>query len=449
MNSWSEWFSRHPVRLVPFGFAAAILLVTALLLLPVSQSGSAPTGFLDALFTATSAITVTGLITLDTSTHWSLFGEGVIMLAMQIGGVGIMATAAFMGLVVSRKIGLTGRLLTQAELNRTLDMGDLKGILLKAFAIFGAVELLATVVLSLRFRFTYGYDRFDAFWTGLFHAVSAFNAGGFSLFSDSMTGFRTDPVILVIVIVSSIVGGLGMPVLFEITRRGWGHRRWSLHTKMTLWGTGFLFVIGFALFLFYEWANPGTLGPMPWQEKTLNALFQSSMLRSTGFNSFDTGELTTDSVLVSVVLMVIGGGSASTAGGMKVTTFFLLAWVIWSELRGDPDVSAFRRQIPPDAIRQALSVALIYVALVAGGIQSVQYLNPDIPLQDIMFEVASAAGTVGQSTGITDAITPGSQAILIFLMYVGRIGPVLFATALAIRGRQRRYQYPMGRPLVG
>ncbi|WP_025272706.1 TrkH family potassium uptake protein [Haloglycomyces albus] len=449
MAHFSESFTRHPVRLVPVGFAIGIAVTTTCLLLPIASRQSGSTGFLDALFTGTSAITVTGLITLDTSTHWTLFGEAVIMIAMQIGGIGIMASAAFMGLLVSRRIGLTGRLLTQAELNRTIDMGDLRSILIKAVTIFGIVEAATTLVLSLRFYHAYGFNKFDALWYGLFHGVSSFNSGGFSLFADSLEGYVNDPWIILTIVTAAIIGGLGMPVLFELSRRGWGRHRWSLHTKMTLVGTSLLFALGFVVFLTFEWSNPATMGPFGWKEKILPALLQAVMPRSTGFNSIDVGSMTTESILVAIVLMAIGGGSVSTAGGMKVTTFFLLAWVIWSELRGDPDVSAFRRRIPDTAVRQALSVALIYVALIAVGVLSIQIIDPHFQLQEIMFEATSAAATVGQSTGITAELSSPSKAVAIFLMYVGRIGPVLFATSLAIRTRQRRYRFPEGRPLVG
>ncbi|WP_199042752.1 TrkH family potassium uptake protein [Glycomyces salinus] len=449
MRDIIDGFARHPIRIVPVGFAAAILTVAGLLMLPIAQTAPGSTGWLDALFTGTSAITVTGLITLDTPAHWSTFGEGVIMAAMQVGGLGIMTSAAFLGLLVSKRLGLRTRLMAQAELHPTVELGELRGVILRAFAIAGIVEFLVSIALSLRFHFGYGMGRFEAFWQGLFHGVSAFNNGGFSLFSDSLMGFAHDPWIIAPVSAAAILGGLGMPVIFEVTRRGWGRRKWTLHSKMTLTGTGILFLGGWFVFLAFEWSNPGTLGPMGWHEKLLPSFFQSAMLRTTGFNSIDVGQMQEHSLLVSIVLMFIGGGAASTAGGIKVTTFFVLLWVIWSEVRGEPDASAFRTRLSGAVIRQSLTIALVYVALNAAAVMTLTALQPEFSLHQTLFEVTSALATVGQSTGITADLNSVSKTLVTVLMFVGRIGPVLLATALAVRNRTRLYRYPEGRPLVG
>ncbi|GAB3645260.1 TrkH family potassium uptake protein [Glycomyces tarimensis] len=449
MSAFSSWFARHPVRLVPFGFAVTIAIVSLLLYLPVAHTGPGDTKLVDAVYNATSAVTVTGLVTLDTPTHWSLFGEIVIVIAMQIGGLGIMASAAFLGLVVSKRLGLRSRLMAQAETNHAIGMGDIKGVLLRAVTVMATVEFVAATVLALRFHFEYGFGGLSATWQGVFHSISSFNSGGFSLFSNSMEDFAHDPWIIGTIVIASIIGGLGMPVLFELARRNWGHKQWTLHTKMTLTGTTILFVGGFFVFLVFEWSNPATLGPMSWPDKLLPALMQDVMLRSTGFNTFPVGEMHTHSVLVGVILMFIGGGSASTAGGIKVTTFFVLLWVIWSEIRGEPDSSAFRTRLSEAVVRQALSVALLYVAFIAAGAILMQMFEPHVLLHDILFEATSAGATVGQSTGITGDLSTPSKVVSIVLMYGGRIGPVVLATSLAIRTRHRLYRYPVGRPLVG
>ncbi|MCH7232610.1 TrkH family potassium uptake protein [Glycomyces sp. L485] len=449
MRRFLSWFNRHPVRLVPLGFGVAIAITSVLLWLPVSQGTAQGTSAVDALYIATSAVTVTGLVTLDTATHWTLFGETVIMIAMQIGGLGIMSSAVFMGLVVSKRLGMRTRLIAQAEANRAINMGDVRHVVLRAFLVMLAVELITSALLALRFHFEYDFTTFEAIWQGLFHGISSFNSGGFSLFSNSLEDFENDAWIMGPIIVSSIIGGLGMPVLFELARRNWGHRKWTLHTKMTLTGTTILFVGGFFVFLVFEWSNPATLGPFAWHEKLLPALAQDVMLRSTGFNTIPVGEMHTHSLLVGVVLMFIGGGAASTAGGIKVTTFFVLLWVIWSEIRGEPDASAFRTRLSDSVIRQALSVALLYVAFIAAGAILMQMFEPHILLHDILFEATSAGATVGQSTGITPELSTPSKVVSIVLMYGGRLGPVLLATSLAIRTRHRLYRYPVGRPLVG
>ncbi|WP_035737110.1 TrkH family potassium uptake protein [Glycomyces arizonensis] len=449
MRTVIRGFARRPVRIVPVGFAAAILVASALLMLPIASRGPGGTRFLDAVFTATSSVAVTGLITVDTPTYWSGFGQAVILACMQLGGLGIMTTAALLGLLAGRRLGLRSRLMTRAELHQGIGIGEVKTVLLKAVTVTFITELAIAVVLALRFDLAYGLGRGESAWMGIFHGVSSFNNAGFALFSDSIMSYATDPWISLPLCAGTIIGGLGMPVLFELTRRGWGRGRWSIHTKMTLLGTVVLLLGGWFVLLGFEWSNPGTLGQFPWPDRFLPAFFQSAVLRTSGFNSIDVGAMHDHSLLVSIVLMFIGGGAASTAGGIKVTTFFVLLWVIWAEVRSEPDVSAFQRRLGMPVIREALSVALVYAALNAAAVILMQIFEPHIPLTPIMFEVASAAATVGQSTGITASLSDPSKWLLIAVMYGGRIGPVLFTTSLAMRTRKRLYRHPEGRPLVG
>ncbi|WP_243900718.1 TrkH family potassium uptake protein [Glycomyces niveus] len=443
-----EGVIRNPVRVIPVAFAAAILAATGLLMLPVAQTAPGETRFIDAFFTGTSAISVTGLITVDTPTHWTGFGEAVILACMQLGGLGIMTTAAFLGMVVSRRLRLRAKLMTQAELHPSISLGDVKSVLRFAALYTLAVEILIAAVLALRFHFAYGFAPGDSLWQGVFHSVAAFNNAGFSLFSDSIIGFATDPWISMPLILGTILGGLGIPVVYELSRRR-AVRNWSLHTKMTLSGTAVLLFGGWLVLLALEWSNPGTFGQYAWHDRFLPAFFQSAVLRTSGFNSIDVGQLNDDSLLVSMVLMFIGGGSASTAGGIKVATFFLLMWVIWAEVRGERDATAFRRRLPTQVVREALAVALVYLALNVAAVMLMQRFEPDIMLAPIMFEVVSAAATVGQSTGITYDLGDPSKWLLAIVMYGGRIGPVLFATSLAMATRKRLYRYPETRPLVG
>jgi trk system potassium uptake protein TrkH len=418
-------------------------------MLPVAQAEPGGTRFIDALFTATSAIAVTGLVTVDTATHWSGFGEAVLLCSMQLGGLGIMTTAAFLGLLVSRKLGLRSRLMTQAELHPSISIGDVKNVLFLTVVYTVIVEVATALVLGLRFYFTYGYGLGESTWHGVFHSVAAFNNAGFALYSDSIIGFATDPWISLPLAFGTILGGLGIPVVFELTRRRKDRKRWTLHTRMTLTGTAVLLIGGWVVLLLLEWSNPATFGQYAWQDRFLPAFFQSAVLRTSGFNSIDPGQLNDDSLLVSMALMFIGGGSASTAGGIKVTTFFLLMWVIWAEIRGEKDVTAFRHRLPTPVIRESLAVALVYLALNVGAVMLMQRFEQGISLAPIMFEVVSAAATVGQTTGITYDLGDPSKWLLILVMYGGRIGPVLFATSLAMRSSKRLYRYPETRPLVG
>ncbi|PRY54175.1 TrkH family potassium uptake protein [Glycomyces artemisiae] len=441
-------FFRHPGRLIPLLFMGVILAGTLLLLLPVAHLGDNRTSFADALFTSTSAVSVTGLAVVDTPVHWSWFGQFVIMLLFQIGGFGIMTSAVLMALLVTHKLGLRTKLATRMEVSQALNLGDFKAILLRTIVFSLICEAIMALALAIRFS-TLDFGLGDAVWYGVFHSVSSFNNAGFALFSDSLMSYATDPWICVPVALGSILGALGMPVIYEVTRRHWGRRQWSVHTKLTLIGSAILIVGGWAAYLVIEWSNPATFGQWPWYDRILPAFFQSAMVRASGFNSIDVGAMREDSLLASIILAFIGGGSASTAGGIKVTTFFLLLLVIWAEVRGEPDVTVFRRRIDPPVIREALTVALVYVACNAFGVFLMQRFEPHIDLTSIMFEVTSAFATMGQSTGITYDLSEPSVWLLTIAMYTGRVGPVLFAASLALRTRKRLYRYPSARPLVG
>ncbi|MFC3491802.1 TrkH family potassium uptake protein [Glycomyces rhizosphaerae] len=447
MSARVQAYFRHPTRLIPLIFIAVILAGTLLLMLPAASSGDRYT-FTDALFTSTSAVSVTGLAVLDTPVHFSTFGQVVIMLLFQVGGLGIMTSAVLVGLLVSKRLGLRTKLATRMEISQALSLGDVKAVLLRTAVVSISVQAAITLILAIRFS-AYGFPLGKAVWYGLFHAGSSFNSAGFSLFSDSLMGFATDPWISLPLCIGTILGGLGMPVIFEMTRRRWGPAKWSVHTKLTLAGSGILLLGGWIVFLLFEWSNPATFGQWPWYDRFLPAFFQTSMVRAAGLNSVDIGLMRDDSQLASIILMFIGGGSASTAGGIKVTTFFVLLLVIWAEVRGEPDVTAFRRRINPAVVREALTIALVYVACNAFGVFLMQRFEPDLKLMPIMFEVTSALATLGQSTGVTYEISEPSKWLLTILMYTGRIGPVLFAASLALRPRHRLYRYPDGRPLVG
>jgi trk system potassium uptake protein TrkH len=448
MTARLQAFFRHPARIIPLIFLAVIMAGTLLLMLPLAHLENDVTHFTDAFFTATSAVSVTGLAVVDTPFHWSWFGQFIIMLLFQVGGLGIMTSAVLVGLLVSNKLGLRTKLMTQTEISQALSLGDVKAVLLRTVALSLIVEAATALVLAIRFS-SYGFGLGDAIWYGIFHAVSAFNSAGFALFSDSLMSYATDWWICLPLCLSTIIGGLGMPVIFEVTRRKWGRKHWSVHTKITLVGSGILLVGGWIAFLLFEWSNPATFGQWPWYDRILPAFFQTSMVRAAGLNSVDIGAMNQDSQLASIILMFIGGGSASTAGGIKVGTFFVLLLVIWAEVRGEPDVTAFRHRINPSVVREALTVALVYVACNAFGVFLMQRFEPGLDLMSIMFEVTSALATLGQSTGVTYDLSEPSKWLLAIAMYTGRIGPVLFAASLALRSRHRLYRYPEGRPLVG
>jgi len=435
---------RRPFQLVAGGFAGAVMIGTALLLTPAASSG-AQASPLAALFTATSAVCVTGLVVVDTPTAWSPFGQVVILVLIQVGGFGIMTMASLLGMLLSRRLGLQTRL-AAATSARTVGSGDVREVLVGVARTTLIIEGLAAVALTARWALGYGEPIGRAVWLGVFHAVSAFNNAGFALFSDSLIGFATDPWICLPITFAVIIGGLGFPVVLELWRQHRRPSRWSLHSKITILMTAVLLPLGTVFFLLAEWDN--TLAGFGVGGRLLAAWTQAVMPRTAGFNSVDTGALHEGTLLGTDVLMFIGGGSASTAGGIKLTTFAVLLFVIWSEVRGDPDVSLFDRRITTGAQRQAVSVALVGVAVVVVPTILISLTSP-YGVSEVLFEVISASATVGLSTGITADLGPVHQLLLVVLMFLGRLGPITFATALALRARQRFFRYPESAPIIG
>lgn len=437
----------HPARLIPLGFLAAILLGTAVLMLPISRAGPGGAPFVTALFTATSAVCITGLAVVDTATYWSGFGRAALLVMFQVGGFGIMSGATLLGLLVARRLRLGTRLVAQAE-TRSLGLGDVKTVLRLVLSITLVVQAAVTTLLTLRLRFSHSMGWEDAAWHGLFHAVSAFNNAGFSSWSDSMTGFARDPLMLGPVAAAVFIGAIGFPVVADLLRDPRRPARWSLHTKLTLVGTAILLVVGFAAILAYEWNNPATLGALEPAHRLVNAAFHSVMPRSGGLNSVEVGQMRDETLVVTYALMLTGSGSAGTGGGVRVTTVVVLALGIWAVARGEPDTSAYGRRISIEVQRQALAVMMLAIALAMSGTLLVLSLT-GLPLRDVVFEVISAIATVGLSTGITPQLPPSAQYVLSALMFTGRVGTVTVVTALALQRSIKPYRYPEERPIVG
>jgi trk system potassium uptake protein TrkH len=439
----------RPGRLVVGGFAAAIAVGTLLLLLPVSTTGRLATP-LEALFTATSAVCVTGLAVVDTGSFWTPFGQVVILVLIQLGGFGVMTAASLLGLLVSRRLDLRTRLVAAAS-TRSVGLGDVRSVLIGVLRVTVAVEGVVALLVAARLVVGYGATPGEALWHGVFHAVSAFNNAGFALYPDSLVGFVGDPWTCVPLCLAVILGGIGFPVLFELyraRRRRTGASRWSLHTKLTLVTSGVLLAGGTLFFLVAEWANPRTLGALGVGDRVLAALTQSVMARTAGYNSLDTSAMNSGTWLGTDILMFVGGGSASTAGGIKVVTFAVLAFVIWSELRGDPDVTAFDRRVAAATQRQAVSVALLGVAAVLLSTLIITATSP-LGLDRVLFEVTSAFSTTGLSTGITADLSAPHQLILVGLMFLGRLGPITLGSALALRSRPRLFRHPESAAVIG
>ncbi|MET4094269.1 trk system potassium uptake protein TrkH [Arthrobacter sp. UYCu712] len=325
----------HPVRSVPLAFLAVILLGSGLLMLPAARTTAEADPVLPALFTAVSAVCVAGLITVDTPTFWTPFGHAVILGLIQVGGFGIMSLATLLALLVRKNIGLRGQLVAQSE-THTLNFGD---------------------VLTVRFWFAYDDNPGTALWHGTFHAVSAFNNAGFALYTDNLISFADDPWIIVLVCLAVVAGGLGFPVLIALLNGGVRMKDWTVHLRLTIFGTMLLLAVGFALFGAFEWNRDETLGPMSLGGKLLPTLAGSVFPRTAGFNSIDYATASPETLMITNILMFIGGGSAGTAGGIKITTFLVLGFAIWNEIRGRDHVTIAHRSISSSVQRQALSVS--------------------------------------------------------------------------------------------
>jgi len=441
-----EGLAGNPARAIALAFLLVIGLGTLVLMLPAASADGSGAPPMTALFTAVSAVCVTGLVVVDTATYWSGFGQAVILALIQIGGLGILTGTSLAFLLLTRRLGFRGRLMTGAERQQT-DQGQLRQVLLVAVGVTAAAEAVAWISITLRLLLD-GYSLAGATWRGLFHSVSAFNNAGFALWSDNMIGFRTDAWMLTTIAVATIAGGLGVPVWQDLRRVGRRWSRYSLHSRITLGGTVVLLVIGFVAIAAVEWNNSGTLGAEGTGDRVLGAFFASVQPRTAGFNAMDYGEARVETLLVTQTLMLIGGGSASTAGGLKVGTFVVLMLVVWAEARGRDEVVAFGRSIPAVVLRRAFAIGFLALVAVSLGTLVIAATSTFEP-EEAFFESVSAFATVGLSTGLTPELNTAGRLTCIVLMFAGRVGLVTVALALAFRERERRFTHPEGRPLIG
>jgi trk system potassium uptake protein TrkH len=437
----------HPARAVTLAFLAAILVGTVLLMLPAAHADGTGAPLLVAFFTAVSAVCVTGLVTVDTGTYWSTFGQAMIMGLFQLGGFGMMTAATLLGLMVNRSPRLRTRLMTQTE-SRTLALGDVSSVAKIVLVVTLVVQLAVAGILVLRLRLAYGLSWPEAGWSGMFHTVSAFNNAGFSIHGDGLMRYAADAMILVPIMLAIIVGGIGFPVLHDLRHRWRDPRHWSLHTKLTLTGTLVLLVGGFIAALLFEWQNPRTLGPFSIADKLLNSLFISVSARTAGFNAIDIASLTPETWALHYFLMFIGGGSAGTAGGVKVGTVAVLFLLVLAEAKGHTDTEAFGRRVGASAQRQAITVLVLGSVVVAIGTIILLHVS-DFPTDQIIFEVISAFGTVGLSTGITAQLPVTGQIVLALMMFFGRVGTITLAASLVLGERRMPFRYPEEHPIVG
>ena len=436
-------------RVVALGFAFVILVGSVLLSLPVASATGESVGYFDALFTSTSCVCVTGLVVVDTGTAYSTFGHVVIILLIQIGGLGFMSVAMLYFMLLGKRVTLGTRLLFQESLNEDRIGGLVR---MMRWVIFSAlsIEAVGAALLATRFIPIYGFGK--GLWYGVFHSISAFCNAGFDLIGgyQNLMPFQFDPVVNITITLLIIIGGLGFGVLLDIWKTR-SFRKLRLHSKIVLTFTGILLLSGTLIVLAVEWSNPKTLGPMNFFQKLQAAFFQSVTLRTAGFNTIDQAALLPSTKLLSVLLMFIGASPASTGGGIKVSTMAVLYLTVRMVVRGRSEISAFQRTIPRALTQRALAIVFIGVCVLLLDVMALTLLEPEMDSLDLAFECASALGTVGVSSIGTSNLGALSRLLLILTMYTGRVGPLTLTMAIGHKQAQPRdmYRYPEDRVLVG
>ena len=428
------------------GFALLIGVGTLLLLLPFTNTQGGMTPFMDALFTAASAVTVTGLVVVDTSTYWSFSGQVVIMLLIFTGGLGIMTSATFLLIIIGQRITLANRLLMRESLGVN-QLGGLIRLTLKIVFVVVAIQIVGFLVLFLRLFSEYPVA--TALWQASFHAVSGFNNAGFVIFPDSqsLSAFQRDYGLLIPMMILIILGTLSYSVMLDIV----GYRRfnrYTLDTKLVVTATTALLLVGALVILVAEYANSATFGSLTVWTKILNAFFHSASGRTAGFTTVDFGDMEQHSNFFMIGMMFIGGASASTAGGIKVNTFAVLLAAVLSSIGGKTHATAFGREIPQPQVYRALTVLLLGMVMVF-AVAFFLTISEGFPFIQILFETVSAFATVGLSTGITNELSQLGRLIIILTMFLGRIGPLTLALVLAQREEAAPYRYAEERVKIG
>lgn len=426
------------------GFGLVIATGTLLLSLPVASQTGQPVAVIDALFTATSATAVTGLITVDTQTTYSLFGELVILALIQTGGLGFMTLSTLVALLLGKRI-LRERLVMQEAMNQLTVEGIVR--LSKYVLVFTLLaEGLGAAILSTRFSLQMPLGQ--AIYYGIFHSVSAFCNAGFDLFSKSLVDYRGDWVVNLVITGLIITGGIGFSVVADIyTKRSW--QRLSLHSKIVIRTTLWLILAGTLMILALEYTNAKSLAPLPLSEKVLAAYFQAVTPRTAGFNTLNIADLRPVTLLFIIILMFIGASPGSTGGGIKTSTFAAIAASIWTIIRGNVDIEVFGRRLPRDTVLKALAIAAVSLLLVV-TVTGILLITEGAELETVLFEVTSAFGTVGLTMGLTPSLTVIGKLLISATMFTGRVGPLTLAFAIAQRlGRQGVKHYPEERIIVG
>ncbi|MBS4537991.1 TrkH family potassium uptake protein [Clostridium sp. D2Q-11] len=440
----------NPAQVLVLGFAALIFIGATLLNLPMASASGRSIGFIDALFTSASAVCVTGLVVVNTAAHWTIFGKIVILVLIQIGGLGFMTMATLVSLLIGKKITLKDRLIMQEELNQFTLSGLVK---LTRYIIISTFVIEAIGAVFLAFKFIPEYGTLQGIWYSIFHAISAYCNAGFDIIGNSMESFVTSPIVNFTISILVILGGLGYSVYIDMTENR-KFKKFLLHTKVVLVMSIGLLVLGFLVFLIVEYNNPQTIGNLSFGSKLIASFFQSVVPRTAGFNSVSMAGTTNATAFLIIILMFIGGSPGSTAGGIKTTTMGVILLAVVAVVRGETDVEIFGRRIPNEIIFRALAVlgiGLLIVIIVTMTLSLTENNLEDYSFLDITFETVSAFGTVGLSRGLTPYLSDIGRIIITITMFIGRLGPLTMAFAFAKKRREKKglYRYPEERITVG
>ena len=438
-------------QIIVIGFLSVILFGSVLLMLPIASRERTVTSFIDALFTATTSTCVTGLVVYDTYTHWSLFGQIVILCLIQIGGLGFMTLATLFSLAIRRKISYNERLL----ISETLGKDSAQGVVsLTQHILIGtlAVEGAGILILAVKFIPDFGFS--TGLYYAVFHSISAFCNAGIDLMGgqsgqfSSLTAYADDWVVNLTIMSLIVIGGLGFMV-WENLYRSKGSRDLNINTRLVLTITVILIVGGALLILLFEYDNPGTLSGKTWEEKILASLFQSVTCRTAGFNTVDLAQMRNASILVMTILMFIGGAPGSTAGGVKVTVIGVLFFTILSTVRNNDDVNLMGKRLGKNAVFRAMMVFIFAIVILFTGTLLLCAFE-DISIRESVFEVASALGTVGLTLGITPSLGLASKVVLICIMFMGRVGVFTIAVSISLKNNQTqpKIRYPEDRIMI-
>lgn len=436
----------NPARVLVLGFLAIIIVGALLLMLPQAVVGER-LSFLEALFTSTSAVCVTGLVVVDTGTTFSVFGQVVIMMLIQVGGLGFMTMATLIFMLLGRKISFRNRLLISESLNQFTVQGVVA--LVRIILVYTlAVEGSAALLLALRFSRDFGWAR--GIYYGVFHAVSAFCNAGFDLMGNfsSLTAYRGDPIVNLVIMALIISGGLGFTVVRDVFTHWRKAGRLELHSKLVLVVTALLLISAFLAIFVLEFSNPQTLAGIPWMEKVLATAFTATTPRTAGFNTVPIVGLRQPTLFLIIILMFIGASPASTGGGIKTATFGVILAAVHSIIRGETDAVLFKRRLPQYIIHKALAIIILSIGLIA-FVTLILCITEPFEFMSVLFEVVSAFGTVGLSVGITPDLSALGKLLIIFMMFVGRVGPVTLTLAFGQRLKPVNIRYPEGRVMVG